>query len=252
MLEIQNLYRRFGTQQVLKGIDLKIQDGEITVIIGGSGAGKSVLLKHLIGLERPDQGHILIDGVDMTALTGEERKKMRMNFGMLFQDGALFDSLNVYENISFPVREHQPWVSEEEIARRVAEKLAQVGLSGIEKKMPSELSGGMRKRVGLARAIVLNPKIIIYDEPTTGLDPISSHAIDDLIVETQKSLGGMTIVISHDIRATLRIANKIAMLHDGRIVAEGTPKEIYNHSDPIVRTFLDPAIAHVKLMEGRS
>lgn len=248
MLEIKDLKRSFGTQQVLKGVNLKINSGEITVIIGGSGCGKSVLLKHLIGLEQPDSGKILIDGLDITKLDMDEKTKIRMRFGMLFQDGALFDYLNSYENIAFPLREHRH-MKEKEIASLVAEKLKQVGLSGIEKKLPSELSGGMRKRVGLARAIVLNPEIILYDEPTTGLDPVSSTAIDDLIVDTQKALGGTTIVISHDIRATLRIANKIAMLHDGRIVAEGTPSDFLSNPNPIVRSFLDPAIAHVKLLK---
>jgi len=248
MLEIKDLKRSFGPQQVLKGINLKINPGEITVIIGGSGSGKSVLLKHLIGLEKPDFGQIIIDGVDITKLEMEEKTKVRMRFGMLFQDGALFDYLNSYENIAFPLREHRK-LKEPEIAKLVAEKLKQVGLSGIEKKMPSELSGGMRKRVGLARAIVLNPEIILYDEPTTGLDPVSSLAIDDLIVDTQNALKGTTVVISHDIRATLRIANRIAMLHDGRIVAEGTPKDFLSNPNPIIRSFLDPAISPMKMLK---
>ena len=248
MLEIRNLKRRFGNQQVLKGVNLKINAGEVTVIIGPSGCGKSVLLKHLIGLEQPDEGEIRIEGQNIVGLDRLAMKEVRMKFGMLFQDAALFDSMNVYENIAFPLREHRK-LAESVIAQTVTEKLKAVGLSGIEKKNPSQLSGGMRKRVGLARAIVLNPEIILYDEPTTGLDPISSTAIDDLIVDTQQSLGGTTIIISHDIRATLRIANKVAMLHDGRIVAEGSPKEIYHSDNPIVRSFLDPAIAHVKLME---
>ncbi len=248
MLEIRNLKRRFGAQQVLKGVNLVIRPGEITVIIGPSGCGKSVLLKHLIGLEKPDEGEILIEGRDITKLDRNDVKDLRMKFGMLFQDAALFDSMDVYENIAFPLREHRK-LEESAIARLVKEKLQQVGLSGIEKKNPSQLSGGMRKRVGLARAIVLNPDIILYDEPTTGLDPISSQAIDDLIVDTQKALGGTTVIISHDIRATLRIANRVAMLHDGRVVAEGSPRDIYHSENPIVRNFLDPAISHVKLME---
>jgi phospholipid/cholesterol/gamma-HCH transport system ATP-binding protein len=246
MIEIQDLKRRFGTQQVLKGVNLEIPSGEITVIIGSSGCGKSVLLKHLIGLVRPDSGHILIGGNDVAEMPSSQLQNVRMRFGMLFQDGALFDSMNVYENIAFPLREHRKY-SEPKIAELVTEKLEQVGLPGTEKKMPNELSGGMRKRVGLARAIVLNPEIILYDEPTTGLDPISSLAIDELIVVTQKRLEGTTIVISHDIRATLRIANKIAMLHDGKIVAEGTPEDFMSNPNPIVRAFLDPALTAGKV-----
>ncbi len=247
MIEIKNLKRNFGPQAVLKGVNLKIPSGQITVIIGGSGCGKSVLLKHLIGLLQPDFGQIIIDGHDITKLDPVSLKNIRMKFGMLFQDGALFDSMNVYENIAFPLREHRR-MKESEISSLVKEKLQLVKLPGIEKKMSNELSGGMRKRVGLARAIVLNPEIIMYDEPTTGLDPVSSESIDDLIVDTQNALGGTTIIISHDIRATLRIANKVAMLHDGRIVAEGTPQDFLNNPDPIVRSFLDPAlIMHGKL-----
>lgn len=241
VLEIRNLRKSFNHQPVLQGIDLKIPRGEITIIIGSSGCGKSVLLKHIIGLMKPDVGQILLDGKDMMAIDKAELKKIRMRFGMLFQDAALFDSMNVYENIAFPLREHRN-LSEIQIAAIVREKLQQVGLPGIEKKTPSELSGGMRKRVGLARAIVLNPEIVLYDEPTTGLDPITSRAIDDLIVQTQQNLNGTSVIISHDIRATLRIANKVAMLHHGKIVALCTPKELLNHPDPLVREFVEPGL----------
>ena len=250
MIELKNVQKTFGPQHVLKGVNLKINDGEITVIIGGSGAGKSVLSKNLIGLIRPDSGNIVISGTDIAVLDKERLKSVRMRFGMLFQDAALFDYMNAYENVAFPLREHRNF-QEDEIRAIVAEKLAQVGLKGVEKKMPSELSGGMRKRVGLARAIVLNPEIILYDEPTTGLDPISSQAIDELIVSTHKALKGITIIISHDIRATLKIANKIAMLHDGRIVAEGTPEEMMETPNPIVRSFIDPAILTGKLVNRK-
>lgn len=236
-LRIQNLRRSFNGQEVLKGVNVEIPRGQITIIIGGSGCGKSVLLKHLIGLLHPDEGQIILEGINLVALEGEDLRKVRMRYGMLFQDAALFDSMNVYENIAFPLREHRKY-SEERVTQLVQEKLREVGLPGIEKKFPSELSGGMRKRVGLARAIVLNPEIIMYDEPTTGLDPIMSRSIDDLIVETQQRLQCTTIVISHDIRATLRIANKIAMLHDGRIIAEGTPEEMVKNPNPVVRNFL--------------
>ncbi len=244
ILEIRNLRRTFGEQQVLKGVNLKVPRGQITVIIGGSGCGKSVLLKHIIGLLKPDEGSILLDGKDLVTMEPEPLKEARMRFGMLFQDAALFDSMNVYENIAFPVREHRK-MKEGDLANLVKEKLLQVGLPNTEIKYPSELSGGMRKRVGLARAIVLNPEIILYDEPTTGLDPIMSHAIDDLIVATQKALNGTTIIISHDIRATVRIANKVAMLHHGAIVAEGTPEEMMRHANPVVREFLESGITKV-------
>jgi phospholipid/cholesterol/gamma-HCH transport system ATP-binding protein len=250
MIEIRDLRKNFGTQQVLKGVNLRIQSGQITVIIGASGGGKSVLLKHLIGLIRPDSGHIEVAGTDIAAVDSYHLKTIRMRFGMLFQDGALFDSMNVYENIAFPLREHRNY-DEVTIAKIVSEKLEQVGLPGTQKKMPNELSGGMRKRVGLARAIVLNPEIILYDEPTTGLDPISSQSIDDLIVATQKRLNGTTIIISHDIRATLRIANTVAMLHDGKIVAEGTPDDFLIDPNPVVRSFLDPAIMTGKVSQRR-
>lgn len=246
ILAIRDLQRSFGSQRVLKGVNLNIQRGLITVIIGGSGCGKSVMLKHIIGLMRPDFGKILLEGVDLFSLNREELKNARTRFGMLFQDAALFDSMNVYENIAFPIREHRPTMPEDAIAELVAEKLKQVGLPGVERKMPSELSGGMRKRVGLARAIVLNPEIILYDEPTTGLDPVMSKAIDDLIVSTHQHTEATTIIISHDIRATIRIANKVAMLHDGRIVAEGTPQQMVASREPIVRDFIQPVFEFVK------
>lgn len=238
MLEIRNLNKSFNSQHVLRGVNLKIPKNQITIIIGASGCGKSVLLKHIIGLLRPDEGHIYMEGHDLFGMTPDELKRMRTRFGMLFQDAALFDSMNVYENIAFPLREHRDY-PEDRIAGLVREKLNQVGLDGIENKMPSELSGGMRKRVGLARAIVLNPEIILYDEPTTGLDPLMSRAIDDLIVQTQEHLQGTTIIISHDIRATLRIANNVAMLHHGKIVAFGSPEDLLKSDNPAVCSFLD-------------
>lgn len=242
MLEIRNLRRSFNNQRVLKGVNLTIPSGEITIIIGSSGCGKSVMLKHIIGLLKPDEGQILLDGIDLVALSKEELKLARMRFGMLFQDAALFDSMNCYENICFPLREHRAHMTEAQMGDVVQQMLKQVGLPGVEKKMPNELSGGMRKRVGLARALVLNPEIMLYDEPTTGLDPILSHAIDDLILDTHRLIKGTTIIISHDIRATLRIANRVAMLHDGGIIAYGTPDELLVHENPIVRTFLETGL----------
>ncbi len=250
VLEIRGLRKSFRAQRVLKGLTLKIPRGQITVIIGGSGCGKSVMLKHIIGLMHPDEGGIYLDGKNLFTLNPEELKLARMRFGMLFQDAALFDSMNVYENIAFPLREHRPEMSEDRVAELVAQKLLQVGLPGVERKLPSELSGGMRKRVGLARAIVMDPEIVLYDEPTTGLDPVMSKAIDDLIVSTQQHLNGTTIIISHDIRATLRIANKVAMLHDGVIVFEGTPHEIIRSQDPTVRAFIQPGLSIVEGVEA--
>ncbi len=242
---IQDLHKAFGPQKVLRGLDLEIPLGEITVIIGGSGTGKSVLLKHMVGLLKPDSGKIFIDGRDVNALEGEELKSIRKRFGFLFQDAALFDSMNVFENVAFPIREHTDY-KEEKIAQIVKTKLLQVKLKDVEHKFASELSGGMRKRVGLARAIALDPEIVLYDEPTTGLDPVTTRAIDDLIVETNQSLKATSIVISHDIPSTLRIANNIAMLHEGRIVAKGSPKEILENSNPVVKSFLEPVLNQIK------
>jgi len=243
-LILQNLHKAFGPQKVLQGVDLEIPLGQITVIIGGSGTGKSVLLKHLVGLLKPDSGKILLDGIDVNELEGESLKTVRKRFGFLFQDAALFDSMDVFENIAFPLREHTKH-DDKKIAEIVKNKLAQVKLKNVEHKYPSELSGGMRKRVGLARATALDPEIVLYDEPTTGLDPVTTRAIDDMIVETQQELNATSIVISHDIPSTLRIANIIAMLHDGKIVAKGTPKEILDSSNPIVKSFLEPVMSQI-------
>jgi phospholipid/cholesterol/gamma-HCH transport system ATP-binding protein len=247
MLELKGLQKSFGELQVLRGLNLKIPLGEILVIIGGSGTGKSVLLKHLVGLIRPDAGQILLDGRDLNQMDSEALKRERMRFGLLFQDAALFDSMNVYDNISFPLREHRKELSEKEIAAIVRKKLAQVKLEGIEEKFPSELSGGMRKRVGLARATAMSPEIMLYDEPTTGLDPITTKAIDDLIVRMQQELKATSIIISHDIQSTLRIANRIAMLHDGKIVESGSPREFLESQNPIVQNFLGPALERIKV-----
>src|SRR5208337_1529835 len=188
MIEIRGLYKSFGALKVLRGVDLQIPKGEITVILGRSGAGKSVLLKHIIGLIRPDRGRIWIDKVEITGLGDRDLTEMRKKFGMLFQDAALFDSMTVGENVAFPLREHTK-LREQEIRKIVAHKLDQVGLPGLEEKMPAELSGGMKRRVGLARAIILDPEIVLFDEPTTGLDPPMAEAIEHLIIETQRSLG---------------------------------------------------------------
>ncbi|MBI4252100.1 MAG: ABC transporter ATP-binding protein [Candidatus Tectomicrobia bacterium] len=236
-IELRGLAKSFGTNRVLQGLDLKSPAGRITVIIGRSGEGKSVLLKHMIGLLRPDQGQVLVDGEDITRLRGRELNRVRAKFGMLFQGAALFDSMNVAENVAFPLREHSR-LSPEEIASRVREKLRLVGLDGVEDRMPSQLSGGMRKRVGLARAIIRGPEIILYDEPTTGLDPILTDSIDRLIVRTQETLNITSVLISHDLDRALAFADFVAMLHQGRIVAQGAPEELRTMDDPLVRQFL--------------
>ena len=237
MIQVVDIHKRFGEQKVLNGVSLRIPRGEIVVIIGGSGTGKTVLLKHLIGLLRPDRGHIFVEGMDICHLRSWELKETRKKFGMLFQGAALFDSLTVGENVAFPIREHTH-LKEKDIQARVRNRLAEVGLHGIEDKYPSELSGGMRKRVGLARAIALEPEIVLFDEPTTGLDPIMSDVINDLILRTQRKLGITFFIITHDVKGALKIAHRVAMLYEGRIVEQGTPEEIEASQNPIVRQFL--------------
>ncbi len=238
MIRLSDIHKSFGEQKVLQGVDLNILEGSITVIIGGSGEGKSVLLKTIIGLMEPEQGQILLGGTDLLKLSKVKQMEMRRRFGFLFQNAALFDSMNVYDNIAFPMREHSD-ATEAEIRQKVVEVLAQVGLKGVEAKMPAELSGGMRKRVGLARALILGPEVMLYDEPTTGLDPILSDSIDRLIVETQQSRNMTTLVVSHDISATFKIADQVAMLHDGKILEQGSPKEFRQSTLPYVRRFLE-------------
>ncbi|MCX7769749.1 MAG: ABC transporter ATP-binding protein [Proteobacteria bacterium] len=238
IIKIRKLSKRFGTQEVLKELDLDIPKGQITVIIGRSGGGKSVLLKHIIGLLKPDSGEILIDGIDIAKEPEDKLNEVRKRFGMLFQEGALFDSMTIEENVAFPLLEHTN-LSDKEIEERTKEVLAMVGLIGAEKKYPSEISGGMRKRAGLARAIIAKPDIILFDEPTSGLDPIMSAHIDNLIVDIQKRLNVTCIIISHDIQSTFRIAHKIAMLYDGKIIAEGTPDVMRTIDNPYLRQFIE-------------
>ncbi|MBU4288536.1 MAG: ABC transporter ATP-binding protein [Proteobacteria bacterium] len=237
MIEIIKINKSFNGQKVLDDLDLNIEPEKITVVIGQSGGGKSVLLKHIIGLIRPDSGQIIVDGVDITNLNDKKLNEVRKKFGMLFQDAALFDSMTVGENIAFPLKEHTR-LSIKEINKVVDDKLNLVGLENVTHKMPSELSGGMRKRVGLARAIALDPKIVLFDEPTTGLDPIMRESVDELIVATQKRTKATFVVISHDIESTFVIAHKVAMLYQGRIVAVGTPDEIRSSNNPFVRRFI--------------
>jgi phospholipid/cholesterol/gamma-HCH transport system ATP-binding protein len=237
MIEARDLHKSFGENPVLRGVNLRIEPELITVIIGGSGQGKTVLLKHLIGLMKPDRGQILVDGVDIVPLPEREMIPIRRKFGMVFQHAALFDSMTVFENVSFPLREHAR-LRESECRRLVREKLEALDLAGIESKYPGELSGGMRKRVGLARAVILNPEILLYDEPTTGLDPVATANVDGLIVEAARKFKVTSVVISHDIPSTLRIAHRVAMLCEGRIVAYGPPEEIRRHEHPELQRFL--------------
>jgi phospholipid/cholesterol/gamma-HCH transport system ATP-binding protein len=233
MISLRGLSKRFGTNQVLDGLDLEVERGETMVVIGGSGTGKSVLLKHIIGLLRPDAGEVVVDGVPVSRLKGWELKEFRKEFGMLFQGSALFDSLRVLDNVAFGLREHQR-LKEAEIRERVREKLALVGLHDVEHLWPSELSGGMKKRVALARALAMEPKILLYDEPTTGLDPIRADSINDLIVELRDRLKVTGVAITHDMTSAYKIADRIAMLYKGKIIAVGTPQEMRDSADPVV------------------
>lgn len=237
MIKLAKVCKSFKTQKVLDNLDLEIEPDKINVIIGRSGGGKSVLLKHIIGLIKPDSGQIFVDEIDITKLNEKKLNEVRKKFGMLFQDGALFDSMTVGENVAFPLKEHTR-LSKREIDDIVDEKLKQVGLENITHKLPSEISGGMRKRVGLARAIALDPKIILFDEPTTGLDPIMCESINDLIVATQQRTGATFIIISHDIESTFRTAHRIAMLYNGKIIEAGTPNEVKSSNQSVVRKFI--------------
>lgn len=237
MIRLSRVKKSFGSLKVLDGLDLEIPEAQITVILGQSGSGKSVILKHIIGLMRPDGGEIFINDTDITKLNERELNEIRKQFGMLFQDAALFDSMTVGENVAFPLVEHTR-LPKKEIRRIVEEKLKEVGLEGATQKMPSELSGGMRKRAGLARAIALDPKIILFDEPITGLDPIMSDAIDALIMDTQRQTRATCVVITHNIASTFKIAHNIAMLYEGKIIEFGTPDRIRNSEHPFVKRFI--------------
>lgn len=237
MIEIKNLWRTFNGEPVLKGLNLTIRSGETVVVIGRSGCGKSVLLKHIIGILKPDAGEIWIDGVEITRLPEKELNEVRKKFGMLFQGAALFDSLNVYENVAFGLLEHTS-MPEAQVRQKVREYLSIVGMPGVEEKKPAELSGGMKKRVGLARAVAMNPKIVLYDEPTTGVDPIMGDIINDLILKLHDKLGVTAIAVTHDMVSAYKIADEIAMLYDGKIVQVGTPEQIKNSDNAVVRQFI--------------
>ena len=237
-ISLQDLHKSFDGRQVLRGMSIDVHDGESVVIVGGSGTGKSVTLKHIIGLLRPDSGRVLINDEDITAMSEVELNRFRRHFGMAFQEGALFDSMSVFENIAFPLRRHTK-MTEAEIRARVEECLEDVHLHGVEKRRPSELSGGMRRRVGFARAISLKPDILLFDEPTTGLDPVISDVIADLILEMDQKLGTTTVTITHDMKVAFKIADRVAMLFAGKIIEEGTPEEFQASQNPIVRQFIE-------------
>jgi phospholipid/cholesterol/gamma-HCH transport system ATP-binding protein len=240
MIRLENLYKSFGSREVFKGLTLQIERGETHVILGRSGEGKSVLLKHIMGLMQPDSGSIIVDGEELCCTRCDSVEQTRRKVGMVFQGAALFDSLTVGENVGFALREHLHW-NRDQIAERVAECLAAVNLPGIEMKKPAELSGGMKKRVGLARALASHPCIVLYDEPTTGLDPINAGLIDELIIRTRDERGVTGVVITHDIPSALRVADRISLFHQGVIVYTGTPQQAAVTDNPLVRQFLDGA-----------
>jgi phospholipid/cholesterol/gamma-HCH transport system ATP-binding protein len=236
-IEVVDLYKSFDDNHVLGGVNLAVNKGESMVVIGGSGVGKSVLIKCIIGLIRPDSGSIRVDGQEITSLNGKSLNEVRKKFGMLFQAGALFDSLSVWENVGFGLKQHTD-LNDEEIKVIAVEKLRLVGLRNVADLMPSELSGGMRKRVSLARAIAMEPEILLYDEPTTGLDPIMADAINDLIVQMRKTLEVTSIAITHDMVSAYKIADRIAMLYEGKIIGVGTPQQIRESSNAILQQFI--------------
>ena len=238
MIEARQLKKSFGPQRVLDGVDLRVEKGESVVIIGRSGGGKSILLKHLIGLLRPDEGDVIIDGESIAPMNERQLLKVRRKFGMLFQGAALFDSLTVAENVAFVLR-REGKLTEPEITKIVDQALDMVDLGGTQNKKPGELSGGMRKRVGLARAIVYEPEIVLFDEPTTGLDPIVADSIDQLIVRVREQLDVTTVAVTHDMRSARRIGQRILMLYHGRIHFAGTPDEVFQSKDPLVYRFVN-------------
>ena len=237
MIQVKDLYKAFGSNLVLRGINLTVEEGSTCVIMGTSGSGKTVLMKHLIGLLKPDRGQVIVDGEDIVPLGPEELAVVRRKFGMVFQSSALFDSMTVFENVSFPLREHTK-MTEEQMRQAVRHRLEIVGLVGVEDKYPADLSGGMRKRVGLARAIVLDPKIVLYDEPTTGLDPITTDYVDEMILDAKRALGITSVVISHDVASSFKVGDTIAFLSDGKIVEQLPPKRLRQSTDPAVKLFL--------------
>jgi phospholipid/cholesterol/gamma-HCH transport system ATP-binding protein len=238
MIRTEDLHRSFDDQAVLQGVDLHVRRGEMLALIGRSGGGKSVLMRHMMGLMMPDRGRVLIDGMDIHRASGRRRSAIKEKFGVLFQGGALFDSLTVFDNVAFPLREKSKGFPEREIRERVIAELQQVDLLGAEHKYPAEISGGMKKRVALARAIVHNPQIVFFDEPTTGLDPITSQAIHELIAATHRRLQFTAMLVTHEVNRVLPIVDRVALIHDGKIAVSGTPGEFAANDHPVVKAFL--------------
>jgi phospholipid/cholesterol/gamma-HCH transport system ATP-binding protein len=241
MIRLIDVHRSFGSQQVLSGINLRVQKGESLAVIGRSGSGKTVLLRLIIGLVRPNRGQILIEETDITQLSGRRLDRVREHFGMLFQGGALFDSMTVFDNVAFPLREKTD-LSPSAVAAQVQKMLENVGLGEMGYKFPAELSGGMKKRTALARALITNPSIILFDEPTTGLDPILVHAIHQLIQETHDAFGYTAVIVSHEIPQVFEIATRVAVIHEGRIIAEGPPEMILKSPDPFIQQFISGSL----------
>ncbi|MEX2049309.1 MAG: ABC transporter ATP-binding protein [Gemmatimonadota bacterium] len=244
-IELVNIHKAFGDKEVLKGLTLTVPDGSTTTVVGGSGTGKSVALKHIVGLLKPDEGDVWVDGENVTRLDRDSLYKLRRNVGYVFQFAALFDSMTIAENVGLGLR-RMPDVSPSDIAQRVAECLRLVDLEGLEDRTPAELSGGQRKRVGIARAIATNPKYLLYDEPTTGLDPVTAAVIDELIIRMSEELGATGVVITHDMRSAFRISDRMAMLYDGRIRFEGTTEEFKSADDPVLQGFIEGRAVHLE------
>lgn len=243
-IELKGVWKSFGKQTVLKGIDLRVEDGKTTVIIGTSGGGKSLILKHMLGLVKPDRGNVLVFGKDLATISGSELDEVRKHFGVLFQNVALFDSMTVYDNIALPLRERTE-ASEEEIRENVQEKLALMDLQGTDEKYPAQLSGGMKKRVGLARALVLNPRVIFFDEPTTGLDVKKSNEIYRLFFKTQARLQYTAVIVSHDVPKIFKLSDYVALLQDGHIQGPMTPDEFQLSTNPIVQSFAETTMGPI-------
>jgi phospholipid/cholesterol/gamma-HCH transport system ATP-binding protein len=241
MIQVIDVHRAFGKQQVLRGINLRVKQGEILVIIGRSGSGKTVMLRLLIGLVRPDRGQVLIENTDIARLSGRRLDRVRERFGMLFQGGALFDSLSVFDNVAFPLRE-KTTLAEADIEAQVQKMLESVGLGDMGYKFPAELSGGMKKRTALARALITNPSIVLFDEPTTGLDPILVHAIHQLVKDTHGIFGYTAVIVSHEIPEVFEIATRVAVIHEGQIIAEDTPEMIRQSQDPFIQQFISGSL----------
>lgn len=249
MIQLENVVKRLGGKIILDGVSLHVERGESLVLVGSSGTGKSVTLKHIVGLMQADSGSITVDGVDISTVSGAEASRLRRKFGMLFQSGALINWMSVFENIALPLYEHTR-LNDAEIAEQVRQKLDLVNLPGCEQKKPGEISGGMKKRVGLARAIIGEPEILLYDEPTSGLDPVMSRHIDRLILSLQEKLGVTSVVVTHDLHSAFSVADRIAMLHEGTIIAHCTPEEFVKNDHPSVQEFVKAQFETGKVKGG--